>query len=74
MKHGMEIAVAAIIIIFAGVFLFRTLPAINPGSADGEAAELTESSGYEPWIEPALGVAERRDESLLLPCRPPSAP
>ncbi len=74
MKHGMEIAVAAIIIIFAGVFLFQDAAGDKSWEgADGEAAELIEASGYEPWIEPfweppscPAGRHRRRDHRLRL--------
>ena len=66
MKHGMEIAVAAIIIIFAGVFLFQDAAGDKSWEgADGEAAELIEASGYEPWIEPFWEPPSGEIESLL---------
>ena len=71
MKYGMEIAVVALIIIFAAVFLFQDA-AIQAalgedeeawGGADGAAADLIEASGYEPWIEPfwEIGRASCRE-------------
>ena len=70
MKYGLEIAVAAIIIVFAAVFLFQDA-AIQAsgeeawGGADGEAADLIEASGYEPWIEPFWEPPSGEIESLL---------
>ncbi len=73
MKHGMELAVAALIVIFAAVFLFQDA-AIQAtlgdgeeawGGADGEAAGLIEASGYEPWIEPFWEPPSGEIESLL---------
>ena|SRR5690554_5589808 len=73
MKHGMELAVAALIVIFAAVFLFQDA-AIQAtlgdgeeawGGADGEAAGLIEDSGYEPWIEPFWEPPSGEIESLL---------
>ncbi len=66
MKHGMEIAVVAIIIIFACVFLFQDSAGDKSWEgADGEAAELIESSGYEPWIEPFWEPPSGEIESFL---------
>jgi cobalt/nickel transport protein len=73
MKHGMELAVAALIVIFAAVFLFQDA-AIQAtlgdgeeawGGADGEAAGLIEATGYEPWIEPFWEPPSGEIESLL---------
>lgn len=70
MRYGLEIAVAAIIIIFAAVFLIEDA-AIRAsgeeawGGADGAAADLIESSGYEPWIEPFWEPPSGEIESLL---------
>lgn len=73
MKYGMEIAVVALIIIFAAVFLFQDA-AIQAalgedeeawGGADGAAADLIEASGYEPWIEPFWEPPSGEIESLL---------
>jgi len=73
MKYGMEIAVAALIIVFAAVFLYQNA-AIQAslsdgeeawGGADGEAAGLIESTGYEPWIEPFWEPPSGEIESLL---------
>ncbi|MCK8519053.1 energy-coupling factor ABC transporter substrate-binding protein [Methanoculleus sp. 7T] len=70
MKYGMEIAVAALIIIFAAVFLYQDA-AIRAtgeeawGGADGNAAELIEASGYEPWIDPFWEPPSGEIESLL---------
>ena len=70
MKYGMEIAVVALILIFAAVFLVQDA-AIRAsgeeawGGADGEAAEVIESSGYEPWIEPFWEPPSGEIESLL---------
>lgn len=70
MKYGMEIAVAALIIVFAAVFLFQDA-AIRAtgeeawGGADGAAADLIEASGYEPWIEPFWEPPSGEIESLL---------
>ncbi|MDD3857841.1 MAG: energy-coupling factor ABC transporter substrate-binding protein [Methanoculleus sp.] len=70
MKHGLEIAVAALIIIFAAVFLFQdaAIKATGEeawGGADGAAAGLIEASGYEPWIEPFWEPPSGEIESLL---------
>ncbi|HQD25572.1 energy-coupling factor ABC transporter substrate-binding protein [Methanoculleus sp. DTU007] len=70
MKYRMEIAVAAIIIIFAAVFLVQDA-AIRAsgeeawGGADGEAAALIEASGYEPWTESFWVPPSGEIESLL---------
>ena len=70
MKYGMELAVAALIILFAAVFLYQDA-AIRAtgeeawGGADGNAAELIEASGYEPWIEPFWEPPSGEIESLL---------
>lgn len=70
MKYGLEIAVVALIIVFAAVFLVQDA-AIRAsgeeawGGADGEAAEIIESSGYEPWIEPFWEPPSGEIESLL---------
>jgi len=69
-KYGMELAVAALILVFAAVFLFQDA-AIRAsgeeawGGADGAAAELIESSGYEPWIDPFWEPPSGEIESLL---------
>ncbi len=70
MKYGMELAVAALIIVFAAVFLVQdaALRASGEeawGGADGEAAELIEASGYEPWVEPFWAPPSGEVESLL---------
>ena len=70
MKYGMELAVVALIIVFAAVFLVQDA-AIRAsgeeawGGADGEAAELIESTGYEPWFEPIWEPPSGEIESLL---------
>jgi cobalt/nickel transport protein len=73
MRYGLEIAVAAVIIIFAAVFLMQDA-AIQAtlgddeeawGGADGKAADLIEASGYEPWIEPFWAPPSGEVESLL---------
>lgn len=70
MKYGLEIAVAVLIVVFAAVFLLQDA-AIRAsgqeawGGADGEAADLIESSGYEPWIEPFWEPPSGEIESLL---------
>ena len=73
MRYGLEIAVAALIIVFATVFLFQDA-AIQAtlgdgeeawGGADGKAADLIEASGYEPWIEPFWAPPSGEVESLL---------
>jgi len=70
MKYGLEIAVAVLIILFAAVFLAQDA-AIRAsgeeawGGADGEAADLIEASGYEPWIEPFWAPPSGEIESLL---------
>jgi cobalt/nickel transport protein len=70
MKYGLEIAVAALIIVFAAVFLFQDA-AIQAsgeeawGGADGAAADLIEAAGYEPWIEPFWEPPSGEIESLL---------
>jgi len=69
-KYGMELAVAALILVFAAVFLYQDA-AIRAsgeeawGGADGAAAELIESSGYEPWIDPFWEPPSGEIESLL---------
>lgn len=70
MKYGLEIAVAVLIVVFAAVFLLQDA-AIRAsgqeawGGADGEAADLIESSGYEAWIEPFWEPPSGEIESLL---------
>ena len=70
MKYAMEIAVVALIIVFAAVFLVQNA-AIQAagqeawGGADGEAAGLIEATGYEPWIEPFWEPPSGEIESLL---------
>ncbi|PKL62396.1 MAG: energy-coupling factor ABC transporter substrate-binding protein [Methanomicrobiales archaeon HGW-Methanomicrobiales-2] len=70
MKYGMELLVAALIIVFAAVFLVQDA-AIRAsgeeawGGADGEAADLIEASGYEPWAEPFWAPPSGEVESLL---------
>ncbi|KUK63389.1 MAG: Cobalt transport protein CbiN [Methanoculleus marisnigri] len=70
MKYGMELAVVALIIVFAAVFLIQDA-AIRAsgeeawGGADGEAADLIEASGYEPWAEPFWAPPSGEVESLL---------
>ncbi|MDI6867081.1 energy-coupling factor ABC transporter substrate-binding protein [Methanoculleus sp.] len=66
MKYGLEIAVITLIIVFAGIFLFQDAAGENSwGGADGEAAELIEATGYEPWIEPFWEPPSGEIESLL---------
>ncbi|MDN7025153.1 energy-coupling factor ABC transporter substrate-binding protein [Methanoculleus sp. FWC-SCC1] len=73
MKYALEIAVTAIIVIFAAVFLVQNA-AIQAdlaegeeawGGADGSAAELIESSGYEPWTSPLWEPPSGEIESLF---------
>ena len=70
MKYGMEIAVAALIVVFAAVFLYQDA-AIRAsgeeawGGADGNAADLIEASGYEPWVDPFWEPPSGEIESLL---------
>ncbi|MCE5338973.1 MAG: energy-coupling factor ABC transporter substrate-binding protein [Methanomicrobiaceae archaeon] len=70
MKYGMELAVAALILVFAAVFLFQDA-AIRAsgeeawGGADGAAADLIEASGYEPWAKPFWEPPSGEIESLL---------
>jgi cobalt/nickel transport protein len=70
MKYGLEVLVALIIIVFAAVFLVQDA-AIRAsgeeawGGADGEAADLIEASGYEPWVEPFWAPPSGEVESLL---------
>lgn len=70
MKYGMELLVVALIIVFAAVFLVQDA-AIRAsgeeawGGADGEAADLIEASGYEPWAEPFWEPPSGEVESLL---------
>jgi len=70
MKYGMELAVIALIIVFAGIFLVQDA-AIRAtgeeawGGADDGAADLIEASGYEPWIEPFWEPPSGEIESLL---------
>ena len=70
MKYGMEIAVAAMIVVFAAVFLYQDA-AIRAsgeeawGGADGNAADLIEASGYEPWVDPFWEPPSGEIESLL---------
>ncbi|WP_292731786.1 energy-coupling factor ABC transporter substrate-binding protein [Methanoculleus sp.] len=70
MKYSMELAVVALIIVFAAVFLIQdaTIRASGEeawGGADGEAADLIEASGYEPWAEPFWAPPSGEVESLL---------
>jgi cobalt/nickel transport protein len=70
MKYGMELAVAALIVVFAAVFLYQDA-AIRAsgeeawGGADGNAADLIEASGYEPWVDPFWEPPSGEIESLL---------
>ena len=70
MKYGMEVLVAALIVIFAAVFLYHDA-AIRAsgeeawGGADSNAADLIEASGYEPWVEPFWEPPSGEIESLL---------
>jgi cobalt/nickel transport protein len=70
MKYGMELAVAALILVFAAVFLLQDA-AIRAtgeeawGGADGNAADLIEASGYEPWAKPFWEPPSGEIESLL---------
>ena len=70
MKYGMELAVAALILVFAAVFLYQDA-AIRAsgeeawGGADGNAADLIEASGYEPWVDPFWEPPSGEIESLL---------
>ncbi len=73
MKYALEIAVAAIIVIFAAIFLVQNA-AIQAnlaegeeawGGADGGAAELIEASGYEPWTTPLWEPPSGEIESLF---------
>lgn len=73
MKYGLEIIVAAVIIIFAAVFLVQnaqiqaTLGEDEEawGGADGGAAEIIEASGYEPWFNPLWEPPSGEIESLF---------
>ena len=70
MKYGLEIVVAALIIVFAALFLVQNAGIQAAGEeawegADGEAADLIEASGYEPWIEPFWEPPSGEIESLL---------
>jgi len=70
MKYGMEFAVIALIIVFAAIFLVQdaAIQATGEeawGGADDEVAELIESSGYKPWIEPFWEPPSGEIESLL---------
>ena len=73
MKYGLELIVAAVIIIFAAVFLVQNA-AIQAtlgedeeawGGADGSAAEIIEASGYEPWFSPLWEPPSGEIESLF---------
>jgi cobalt/nickel transport protein len=73
MKYGMEIAVAALIIVFAAVFLYQNA-AIQAGLGDGEEAwagptAMPPTSSKPPGTSPdraLLGAPERRDRVALL--------
>ncbi|NYT05182.1 MAG: energy-coupling factor ABC transporter substrate-binding protein [Methanomicrobiales archaeon] len=73
MKYGLELVVAAAIIIFAAIFLVQNA-AIQAnlgegeeawGGADGNAAEIIEASGYEPWFSPLWEPPSGEIESLF---------
>jgi cobalt/nickel transport protein len=73
MKYGLELVVAAALIIFAAIFLVQNA-AIQAdlgedeeawGGADGAAAEIIEGSGYEPWFNPIWEPPSGEIESLF---------
>lgn len=73
MKYGLELVVAAVIILFAAIFLVQNA-AIQAnlgedeeawGGADGSAAEIIEASGYEPWFDPIWEPPSGEIESLF---------
>ncbi len=73
MTHRLELAVAAIIIVFVAVFLVQNAQIQAHlgegeeawGGADGSAAELIEASGYEPWFSPLWEPPSGEIESLF---------
>jgi cobalt/nickel transport protein len=70
MKYGIEIAVTALIIVFAALFLLQDAAFQDAGEeawggADDSVADLIEASGYEPWIEPFWEPPSGEIESLL---------
>ena len=73
MKYGLELVVAAVIILFAAIFLVQNA-AIQAnlgedeeawGGADGSAAEIIEEGGYEPWFDPIWEPPSGEIESLF---------
>jgi len=73
MKYKAEIIAGSVILIFAIIFLV-----INAGiqerlsdgeeawgGADGQAADLIESGGYEPWVSPLWEPPSGEIESLF---------
>ena len=73
MKYGLELVVTAVIILFAAVFLVQNAQIQASlgegeeawGGADGNAAEIIESSGYEPWFDPIWEPPSGEIESLF---------
>jgi cobalt/nickel transport protein len=73
MKYGLEIIVAAVIILFAAIFLVQNAQIQAGlsegeeawGGADGNAAEIIEASGYEPWFQPLWEPPSGEIESLF---------
>lgn len=73
MKYGLELVVAAGIVIFTALFLV-----VNAGiqanlaegeeawgGADGAATEIIEAQGYEPWASPLWEPPSGEIESLF---------
>jgi cobalt/nickel transport protein len=73
MKYALELIVAAIIIVFVAIFLVQNAQIQANlgegeeawGGADGNAAEMIESTGYEPWTTPLWEPPSGEIESLL---------
>lgn len=70
MKYGMEVTVIVLILALTGMFLIQDAAIQAAGEeawegADDAAAELIETSGYEPWIDPLWEPPSGEIESLL---------
>jgi cobalt/nickel transport protein len=73
MKYALELIVAAALIIFTAIFLVQNAAVQASlgegeeawGGADGNAAEIIEASGYEPWFEPIWEPPSGEIESLF---------
>lgn len=73
MKYKAEIIAGIVILAFAIIFLLTNASIQQNlgegeeawGGADGQAAEIIESSGYEPWVYPVWEPPSGEIESLF---------